>query len=288
MPVNATQIKELRSRSGSGILSCKKALEENDANIEKAVIWLRKKGLTSAVKKSTRATNEGVVAIHIDKNNATIIELAAETDFVSKNDKFLALATNLVQAAHRFDGNNIDKFLISGRHESIAVNELIAEHISIIGENIVLKKLNKLHSSKGVIVPYLHNKLANNIGKIAVLVLLEGECNNKEVEQLGRQLAMHIAASKPMALNIKDLDPVVVNKEKDILKEQSLETNKSESIINKIVEGRMKKFFESNVLLEQPFIINDKIKVKEAIEGLKVSTKCNFSIVEYIRYEIGQ
>lgn len=289
MAATISKIQELRSRSGSGVLNCKKALEANNLDIEKAIIWLRKKGLASAVKKSGRATSEGVIAMYNDKNSSTIIELASETDFVGKNSKFLALADNLVKAAHNFKGTDVNKFLTSYKEkcETVSIKEIISEHIATIGENIVLKRINKLSSNKGVIIPYLHNKLTNNIGKIGVLVALDGDYN-EEVEEFGKQLAMHIAALKPLALDIKDLDSTMVNKEKSILREQALERSSSTSIINKMIEGRMRKFFESVVLLHQPFIFNQKIKVSQAKEEVKTSTNCNFDIAGYARYAIGQ
>ncbi|MFK7760523.1 MAG: translation elongation factor Ts [Candidatus Midichloriaceae bacterium] len=287
MSISANQIKELRNKSGAGMLDCKKALEENNSNIEDAIAWLRKKGLASAGKKAGRDTSEGVIATYIDGNNATIIELRSETDFVGKNDKFLGLADKVVKSAHQFEGNDTNQFLASGEHESTPINELIAEHISIIGENIILKKIGKFSVSKGKMIPYLHNKLSDSIGKIGVIVALEGEVND-EIEAFGRQLAMHIAASKPMALNVESLDQNVVEKEKNILREQALESGKPANVVEKMIEGRIRKFLEEIVLLEQPFVIDGKTKIKKVIEELKSSNNCDFNVTGYLRYEIGE
>ena len=287
MSISANQIKELRNKSGAGMLDCKKALEENNSNIEDAVAWLRKKGLASAGKKAGRDTSEGVIATYIDGNNATIIELRSETDFVGKNEKFLDLADKVVKSAHQFEGNDTNQFLASGKHESTPINELIAEHISIIGENIILKKIGKFSVSKGKMIPYLHNKLSDNIGKIGVIVALEGEVND-EIEAFGRQLAMHIAASKPMALNVESLDQNVVEKEKNILRAQALESGKPANVVEKMIEGRIRKFLEEIVLLEQPFVIDGKTKIKKVIEELKSSNNCDFNVTGYLRYEIGE
>lgn len=287
MSISANQIKELRNKSGAGMLDCKKALEENNSNIEDAIAWLRKKGLASAGKKAGRDTSEGVIATYIDGNNATIIELRSETDFVGKNDKFLGLADKVVKSAHQFEGNDTNQFLASGEHESTTIKQLIAEHISIIGENIILKKIGKFSVSKGKMIPYLHNKLSDSIGKIGVIVALEGEVND-EIEAFGRQLAMHIAASKPMALNVESLDQNVVEKEKNILREQALESGKPANVVEKMIEGRMRKFIEEIVLLEQPFVIDGKTKIKKVIEELKSSNNCDFNVTGYLRYEIGE
>ncbi|MSO13890.1 translation elongation factor Ts [Rickettsiales endosymbiont of Trichoplax sp. H2] len=287
MSISASLIKELRNKTGAGMLDCKKALLETNSNIDDAVAWLRKKGLASAGKKAGRETSEGVIAINIDGNNATIIELNSETDFVGKNEKFLNLAKKVVKSAHDYEGVEVEKFLESGNHDSTPINELIAEHISIIGENISLKKINKIGVSKGKIIPYMHNKLADNIGKIGVVVALEGDVND-EIEEFGRQLAMHIAASKPMALNVESLDKDVVEKEKDILRDQALQSGKPANVVEKMIEGRIRKFLEEIVLLEQAFVIDGKTKINKVIEDLKSKNNCDFNISGYLRYEIGE
>ncbi len=287
MSISASLIKELRNKTGAGMLDCKKALLETNSNIDDAVAWLRKKGLASAGKKAGRETSEGVIAINIDGNNATIIELNSETDFVGKNEKFLNLAKKVVKSAHDYEGVEVEKFLESGNHDSTPINELIAEHISIIGENISLKKINKIGVSKGKIISYIHNKLADNIGKIGVVVALEGDVND-EIEEFGRQLAMHIAASKPMALNVESLDKDVVEKEKDILRDQALQSGKPANVVEKMIEGRIRKFLEEIVLLEQAFVIDGKTKINKVIEDLKSKNNCDFNISGYLRYEIGE
>jgi elongation factor Ts len=287
MSISASLIKELRNKTGAGMLDCKKALLETNSNIDDAVAWLRKKGLASAGKKAGRETSEGVIAINIDGNNATIIELNSETDFVGKNEKFLNLAKKVVKSAHDYEGDDVEKFLESGNHDSTPINELIAEHISIIGENISLKKINKIGVSKGKIIPYMHNKLVDNIGKIGVVVALEGDVND-EIEEFGRQLAMHIAASNPMALNVEGLDKDVVEKEKDILRDQALQSGKTANVVEKMIEGRIRKFLEEIVLLEQAFVIDGKTKINKVIGDLKSKNNCDFSISGYLRYEIGE
>jgi elongation factor Ts len=287
MSVSASIIKELRDKTGAGMSDCKKALEENNSNIEEAITWLRKKGLASASKKAGRETSEGAIAAFVSGNKATIIELSSETDFVGKNEKFLGLAEAIVKSAHAFEGKSVPEFLDYSADNSSTANELIAEHISIIGENIVLKRLDHLGVNHGKVLAYFHNKLADNMGKIGVLVALEGEVNS-EIEEFGKQLAMHIAASKPAALNIDSLDPLFIEKEKGILRSQASESGKSADVVEKMIEGRIRKFLEEVVLLEQPFVMDGKTKIKKVIEDLESKNNCKFTVSGYIRYEIGE
>lgn len=287
MSVSASIIKELRDKTGAGMSDCKKALEENNSNIEEAITWLRKKGLASASKKAGRETSEGAIAAFVSGNKATIIELSSETDFVGKNEKFLGLAETIVKSAHAFEGKSVPEFLDYSADNSSTANELIAEHISIIGENIVLKRLDHLGVNHGKVLAYFHNKLADNMGKIGVLVALEGEVNS-EIEEFGKQLAMHIAASKPAALNIDSLDPLFIEKEKGILRSQASESGKSADVVEKMIEGRIRKFLEEVVLLEQPFVMDGKTKIKKVIEDLESKHNCKFTVSGYIRYEIGE
>ena len=287
MPIKTDMIKELRHKTGAGILDCKEALKETNANLEEAIVWLRKKGLASAGKKTGRETNEGVIATFIKDNKATVIELSSETDFVSKNEKFLALANSVVKSTHNFEGDSLSRFLESGIHNKTPIKDVLAEHISIIGENILLKRFAKVNAQNGKLIPYIHNKLADGIGKIGVIVALEGEIN-EEVEAFGKQLAMHVAASKPIALNQESLDPTIIEKEKNILKEQALTSGKPVDVVEKMIEGRIRKFFEEVVLLEQPFVVDGKTKIKKVIEDLKNKTNCKFTISDFIRYEVGE
>jgi elongation factor Ts len=273
MAINANMIKELRNKTGAGMLDCKKALQKTNGNMEESITWLRKNCLASAGKKAERPANDGVVATFVDGHSATIIELSSETDFVGKNEKFLNLAATVVNNAHTFDSNSIPAFLKSKMSGSTtSINDLIAKHISIMGENIILKKLGKINIQSGKIISYLHNKLADNIGKIAVLVAIEGEIN-QEIEEFGRQLAMHIAASNPIALNKESLDPEIIKNETSVLREQALDSGK---------------LLEEIVLLEQIFILDGKTKIRKIIEDLVNKTNCKFSVSGYIRYEVGK
>lgn len=252
-----SRIKDLREATGCGISDCNKALAENNGDFEKAVDWLRKKGLSSASKKSNRATSEGVVAIHIDNNHATMIEVNSETDFVARNEKFQDFVKKIVKEALSF-GEDIAKFQASKDEE-------VKNQIGVIGENIQIRRLTNTKVNSGIIVSYIHNAIANNMGKIGVLVSLETKADKNKAEDLGKQIAMHIAASKPDALSIDKVDPAKLTRESEILKEQARSSGKPESIIDKMIEGRIRKYYEEVVLLEQPFVMDDKVKIKDLV-----------------------
>ncbi len=252
-----SRIKDLREATGCGISDCNKALTENNGDFEKAVDWLRKKGLSSASKKSNRTTSEGVVAVSIESNQATILEVNSETDFVARNDKFQNFVTKLVKEAKAF-GDDIAKF----QNEK---DEEVKTQIGIIGENLKIRRLSNIKVNSGVIVSYIHNLIAPNMGKIAVLVSLETKAEKNKAEELGKQIAMHIAASKPDALTIDKVDPSKLNRESEILKEQARASGKPENIIDKMIEGRIRKYYEEVVLLEQLFVMDDKIKIKDLV-----------------------
>ena len=286
MYIDINLIKKLRNKSGVGISDCKKALEENNKNVKDAIIWLRNKNLIHADKKSFRETNKGLIAINIDDDHATIIELSCETDFTSKNEKFLTLTNKILKKVHEFDGDNLQKFINSSKFKTDSVRQIIVDHIAIFGEKITLKRIDKLRVKNGKIISYMHNKVSNNIGKIGVLLALEGNINY-EIEKFGKHLGMHIAALNPMSLNIESLDYKFLDKEKNTFRNQAIENKKPINVIEKIVEGKMKKLYESIVLLEQTFVIDGKTKIKNVIQNLRLKQKCNFNVLKYLRYQVG-
>jgi len=259
-------IKKLREQTGCGIADCNKALAECGDDFEKSVDWLRKKGLSSAVKKSGRVTSEGVVAVLIEgKNKANIIEVNSETDFVARNQKFQEFAASLLKAAVAF-GNDVEKFKSSiFPTKSHSVDEELKGQIGIIGENINIRRIDSLSVENGAVISYIHNAVATNMGKIAVLVALESASDQEKLADLGKQIAMHIAAAKPESLSIDSVDPSRLQRETEILKEQARSSGKPESIIDKMIEGRIRKYYEEVVLLEQPFVMDDKLKIKDVV-----------------------
>lgn len=258
-------IKQLREQTGCGISDCNKALAECEDNVEKAVDWLRKKGLSAAVKKGGRVTSEGLVATYIDQNKATIAEVNSETDFVARNEKFQEFTKILTKNAAEF-GSDIEKYKASNfSNASHTVEEEIKNQIGVIGENINLRRIDSLSVEKGKIISYIHNSVAENMGKIAVLIALESEASPEKLDDLGKQIAMHIAASKPEALAIENVDPEKLNRETEVLKDQARSSGKPENIIEKMIEGRIRKYYEEIVLLEQAFVMDDKKKIKDVL-----------------------
>lgn len=258
-------IKKLRESTGCGISDCNKALAQNGDDFEKAVDWLRKKGLSSAGKKSGRVTSEGAVAVTIDGNKAAIVEVNSETDFVARNQKFQDFTAQVAKIALGC-GNDIEKLKAANfTGTSHTVDEEVKNQIGVIGENINVRRLENIEVANGVVSSYIHNAIASNIGKIAVLVAIESGADNDKLQELGKQIAMHIAAAKPEALSIEALDPEKLSRETEILKDQARASGKPENIIEKMIGGRIRKYYEEVVLLEQAFVMDDKLKIKDLI-----------------------
>ena len=250
-------IKKLRETTGCGIADCNKALAENKDNFEKSVDWLRKKGLASASKKAGRVASEGLVAVCINGNKSTIIEVNSETDFVARNDKFQQFVSKIAKEALNY-GDDVAKFQADKDEE-------VKTQIGVIGENINIRRVSSLHINKGLIVSYIHNLIANDMGKIAVLIGFESVASHEKLNEIGKQIAMHIAAAKPDSLNIEAVEPTKLAREVDVLKEQARASGKPESIIEKMMEGRIRKYYEEVVLLEQAFVMDDKVKIKDVV-----------------------
>ena len=250
-------IKKLRETTGCGIADCNKALAENKDDFEKSVDWLRKKGLASASKKAGRVASEGLVAVCINGNKSTIIEVNSETDFVARNDKFQQFVSKVTKEALNY-GDDVAKFQADKDEE-------VKTQIGVIGENINIRRIASLHINKGLIVSYIHNLIANDMGKIAVLIGFESVASHEKLNEIGKQIAMHIAAAKPDSLNIEAVEPTKLAREVDVLKEQARASGKPESIIEKMMEGRIRKYYEEVVLLEQAFVMDDKVKIKDVV-----------------------
>jgi elongation factor Ts len=250
-------IKKLREHTGCGIADCNKALAENQDDFEKSVDWLRKKGLSSASKKAGRVASEGLVAVHINGNKSTVIEVNSETDFVARNEKFQQFVAKVAKEALNY-GDDIAKFQVDKDEE-------VKTQIGVIGENINVRRISSLHVNKGLIVSYIHNAIANDMGKIAVLIGFESVASHEKLHEIGKQIAMHIAAAKPDSLNIEAVEPAKLAREIDVLKEQARASGKPESIIEKMMEGRIRKYYEEVVLLEQAFVMDDKVKIKDLV-----------------------
>ena len=251
--ISANAVKELREKTGAGMMDCKRALDETKGNMDEAVDYLRKKGLASAAKKAGRTAAEGVVSVAVsaDGKQAAVAEFNSETDFVAKNPEFQSLAAELAQA------------VLAGNADSKA--EAVTALVAKIGENLVFRRSETLSVSNGVVASYIHNQVAPNLGKIAVLVGLESTGDAAKLQELGKQIAMHIAAAKPTALTRAEVDSSLLAKEKEIFTEQARQQGKPDNVIEKMVEGRIQKFYGEVVLPEQIFVMDNKSKVSDIV-----------------------
>lgn len=258
-------IKKLRETTGCGIADCNKALAENGDDFEKSIDWLRKKGLSAAGKKSGRVTSEGAVAVAIDTNKAAVVEVNSETDFVARTPKFQEFAAAVAKMALSF-GDDVEKLKAANfAGATHLVEEEVKNQIGVIGENINVRRIGGLSVSNGLVVSYVHNAISANIGKIAVLVALESGAAKEKLEDLGKKIAMHVAAAKPDALTIESVEPAKLARETEIFKDQARASGKPESIIDKMIEGRIRKYYEEAVLMEQLFVMDDKLKIKDLV-----------------------
>jgi elongation factor Ts len=286
--VSALDIKLLREKTGAGMMDCKKALMEAKGDFEVAIDWLRSKGLSSAAKKSDRVTAEGLTGVRIADNDGIAIEVNSETDFVGRNEQFQNLVTNIGELALKHKHNDIESLKADKLPNGKTVSEEIAENIARIGENLNLRRVSYIGIKEGVIGSYVHNKVADGLGKISVLVGLESKGDKAKLENIGKQIAMHIAALKPQSLDIESLDPSIIKRERDIFVEQAKSSGKPDNIVEKMVEGRIRKFFEEAVLLEQTFVIDNETKISTLLANVSKDLGHEVKVTNFIRYELGE
>ncbi len=286
--LTAALVKELREKTGAGMLDCKKALVENNGDIEAAVDWLRKKGLASAAKKAGRVAAEGLVAVTANGNTGTILEVNSETDFVARNDQFQAMVKQSAEAALAGSISDIEVLKDAKLPDGKTVAETITHLIATIGENMSLRRVKTLKVSSGIVASYIHSAVTPGLGKIGVLVALESTGDQAKLAELGKQLAMHIAAAKPEALTVADLDQTKVAREKAIVEETTKAAGKPADIVAKMVEGRMRKYYEEVVLFEQPYIMNDKLKVSATVEEAAKTVGAPVKLVAFERFGLGE
>lgn len=290
---NAQLIKKLRENTGCGMADCNKALKETGDDYEKAIEWLRKKGLSSAAKKSTRVTAEGVIGLENKGNIATILEVNSETDFVARNEKFQDLVRNLLALSFEINEKDPSKFaeILKGttcKKCGEKVSDIIANSIAVIGENIQVRRGRTVSVENGVIVSYVHSAVTNGLGKIGVLVALKSEAPKDKLEELGKGIAMHIAASKPEFLKESDVPAEKLEKEREIARELAKKAGKPDNIIEKMVEGRVKKFYEENVLLNQLYILDNDKKISDLLKDFEKANGKPVEIQEYVLFVLGQ
>jgi elongation factor Ts len=289
--ITAAMVKELRDTTGAGMMDCKAALGETNGDIEAAVDWLRKKGLSKAAKKAGRTAAEGLVAVALEEDakgaTGVLVEVNSETDFVARNDLFQGMVRDVAQTAISVRGDlsklRVETFPGSGK----SVDEHIAGMVGKIGENMSLRRAAGITVEEGVVASYVHGQVTDGAGKIGVLVGLKSSGAKDKLKALGKHIAMHIAAARPLSSRVEDLDPVVVEREKSILAEQARTSGKPENIIEKMVEGRLRKFYEESVLLEQIFVIDSETKVGKVIENVAKEIGAPVELVGFARFELG-
>ncbi len=287
--ITAAQVKDLRERTGAGMMDCKKALVENDANIEAAIDWLRKKGLSSAAKKSGRVAAEGLVGVASVPARAAMVEVNSETDFVSRNESFQAFVHEVAKVALQVgeDLAAINSAPYPGTGRTVA--EELVQLVAMIGENMNIRRARVLSVPHGAVASYVHQSVKPGLGKIGVLVAVEGDSEVGALEQLGRQVGMHVAATRPEALDTDSVDPAALEREKAVLSEQARASGKPEAIIVKMVEGRIRKYYEEVVLLEQVWVHDGESRVRAVVKkaGAKLAGFTRFHLGEGIQKEVG-
>ena len=283
--ITAAMVKDLREQTGVGMMDAKKALVENDGNIEASIDWLRTKGLAKAAKKSDRTAAEGLVAVVTEGTTGAVIELNAETDFVSRNEEFQKFVRNVAEKATSVDSVEA---LAAADLGGKPVSEKLTDLIATIGENMALRRMTRLSVSEGAVVGYVHSALADGLGKIGVLVALESSAPTSTLEGLGKQIAMHVAAANPQFLDRGAVDPEVLDRERAVLKEQAIESGKPAEIAEKMVEGRIRKFYEEICLTEQAFIMDTDKTVTEAIEAAGKEAGAEIKLTGFARVQLGE
>ena len=288
MSITAQMVKELRLKSSAGMMDCKKALTEMNGDMDAAVDWLRKKGLATASKKSGRIASEGLIGISLHDNKGAIVEVNSETDFVARNQEFQEFVITISDVALKNNGN-LDEILKSNFPNSKKnVEDTLTDKIAKIGENMSIRRSEMVSVSNGLIIGYMHNAVHNSLGKIGVLVAIESEADKAALQKLGKELAMHIAATSPSSISIEDLSSELVERERKVLIDQAIASGKPEDIAKKMVEGRLRKFYSEVVLLEQTFVIDGETKVSDVIQKVSKDLNQNIKINCFVRYNLGE
>lgn len=287
--ISASLVKELREKTGAGMMDCKKALTENDGDMEAAIDWLRKKGLSKAAKKADRVAAEGLVGVTANGKTGAVVEINSETDFVARNEQFQKMVSDITELALGAEGD-LQKLLamkIEGAGKS--VEDYVKDMVATIGENMTVRRTGALSVDEGVVAGYVHNKSADGMGKIGVLVALESSGDQEKLADFGRQLAMHVAAASPLALTPEELDQDVIERERAIYSEQAKASGKPAEIVEKMVEGRLRKeFFQQVVLLQQTFVIDGKATVEQAVKDAAKTVGAPVAIKAFLRYGLGE
>ena len=285
--ITAAAVKDLRERSGAGMMDCKKALTENGGDMEAAVDWLRTKGLATAAKKSGRTAAEGLVGVAVEGKKGAAVEVNSETDFVAKNDQFQDFVRTVSKLALE-TGDSIDALAAATYPGGGTVAEKLTSNIATIGENQQLRRAKTVSVNEGAVVSYVHNAAGSGIGKIGVLVALEGSAPVDKIEALGKSLAMHIAAASPLALHEEGLDEALVERERAIAMEKAAESGKPQNIIEKMVEGAIAKFRKENALTSQVFVMDNKTPIAQVVDQAGKEAGAKIVLKDYVRFQLGE
>ena len=284
--ITATLVKQLREKSGAGMMDCKKALAEVDGDLEQAVDWLRKKGLATAAKKAGRVAADGLVAVASAGTAGAVVEVNAETDFVSRNEQFQTFVSRTASLALAA-GGDIDRLKATDYEGGVSVEQTLTNLVATIGENMSIRRTAVLNVSQGAVASYVHNAAAPGLGKIGVLVAIESAGDKTKLDDFGKQVAMHVAAVNPLALDRDSVRAEDLEREREVLIDQAVASGKPEEIAKKMVEGRIRKYYEENCLLEQTFVVDGEKSVDQAAKNLGKELGTDVKITGYLRFLLG-
>jgi len=287
MSISASMVKELRDKTGAGMMDCKSALTETSGDMEAAVDWLRAKGLSRAAKKAGRVAAEGLIGVAAEGDRAVMVEVNSETDFVARNEEFQKLVSAIAQAALSTDGS-MEAVQAARMPDGSTVEQAITSAIGTIGENMTLRRTAMISAPSGTVASYVHSAVAPGLGKIGVIVGLQSSGDSAQLGGIGRQVAMHVAASSPLAVRVDELDPEVVARERAVYAEQARESGKPEAIVDKMVEGRMRKFHEEVVLLSQAFVIDTDKTVAQALKDAEADVGSPIEVTAFAAFRLGE
>ena len=284
--ITATMVKDLRDKTGAGMMDCKAALSETNGDMEAAIDWLRKKGISKAAKKAGRAAAEGLVGVAVGKGTGALVEVNAETDFVARNEEFKSFVKSAADLALK-EGGDLEK-LLAAKHGNSNVQQTLTELVAKIGENMAVRRTVALSVDPGVVGAYVHNASSPELGKIGVLVALKSTADQDKLSALAKQLAMHVAAAAPLAITPEHLSKDVVERERNVQRELARQSGKPDAVIEKMMEGRMRKFYEDTVLLSQTFVIDGETQVGKVIEKAAKELGAPITIVGFVRFQVGE
>jgi elongation factor Ts len=288
MSISAAQVKELRELTGAGMMDCKAALAETAGDMEAAVDWLRKKGISKADKKAGRTAAEGLIGVEAGLREAVVVEVNSETDLEARNEAFQQIVRNVAKVALAFGGKTETVAAAKYPGSDKSVTDAIKDAVGTIGENLGFRRSARLGVEHGAVATYVHNAVADNLGKLGVLVAIETAGKAEAAHAFARQVAMHVAATNPLALTPDELDPAVIQREREIFSDQARQSGKPEAIIEKMVEGRLRKFYEEVVLMKQAFVLNPDLTVEKALKEAEKEIGAPAMISGFLRFALGE